>query len=229
MTIVFDWNFIHKHEILQTRHISILPELKDLFAYKIEYYMNDKLISDKQGLANYEDLQVYVATGKWENELKVHLVEVAALRDNFNKPNDRMYVRDLAITNVYDCGVVIDEKKKHTIIGYNNDYFKLNSLTGDYFTTGIHFDYSCYFIDDHYYDLEKLLKKLKKRKDIIFVNGPVITDIPSYEMDGNTKTVDFWWMPNEEDYNKAFGKDSNLQIYNIPKEIFGVDPKEQII
>ena len=50
-------NIVHKQEILQTRAISTLPELKDVYAYRIRYFMNNNLLDEKQGLATEEVLE----------------------------------------------------------------------------------------------------------------------------------------------------------------------------
>lgn len=225
---VAELNVVHKKEVLQTRHISTLPELANILAYKIEYFMNDNLIEEKQGLAPYDVLKIYLETGKWSGDFLGKLVNIQSLTNILRDPNEDFKIKDITILNPYDCGVVLDEKKEFTLVNAMPQDFKVYDYLGGYFTTGIYMDYRV-GIHEWSYDLEELLEVLKQRDDVIFVNSPQVEDIPYFNVTKKmSETISFWWMPSEDDYHKVFDSELTMPVCHVPEIVFGVKPKQAI-
>lgn len=226
---VLEWNVVHKKEVLQTRHISSLKELKNIFAYKIEYFMNDKVISEKQGLATYEVLKVYLETGKWAGDFLGVMVNINSLKNILKDPRENLKLKDISILNPYDCGVFISEDSDYSVVMPIPQNGKIHDYLGDYYPTGIFMNYSQGYINNYTYDLEEFLEVLKKRDDIVFEKAAVIELIPSFNVTSKEyETISFWWIPTKEDYEKAFTNGNLLQVFEIPEAIFGIKPKNPL-
>lgn len=222
-------NIVHKQEILQTRAISTLPELKDVYAYRIRYFMNNNILDEKQGLATSDVLKVYLETGKWQGDFYGNLVRVNSLNDILKDPREEFKIKDIVILNPYECGEVIDEKKLFTIIKPVPEDITIYDYLGDYHSMGIFMDYRV-GIDDWHYDLDEFLEVIKGRDDIIFDRFiPVVEDIHYFNITSKRKkTISFWWTPSEEDYHKVFESKSTTPVSLVPELIFGIKPKNEL-
>ena len=103
------------------------------------------------------------------------------------------------------------------------------------------FDYISSGISDHEYDLQKTAEILLARTDVVVViedrsNGftpasnveEAIWQIPYYNCDdNNTESIQFFWHPEKEDYNRVF--ELSKDTHQSPSELIRLAMKEDIL
>lgn len=224
-----------KEEHLYTRTISDMKKFEDILAYKIDTVYNGNVLATKQGLTTATELREYEKTGVFEGVFKYKLVDAKKFDENLKDRRNRHKINEAYIKDVYDCGIVIDKTKKHALIWNDLKNDKVTDYIGTYHAKCVVFDYigtdvgiNDGRITENVYDLDNLLEVLKKRDDIIFMDGPKKEFIPYYNATKKEKeTINFIWTPKEEDYKKCLTSNNVFRAAMAPTMVFGVNILER--
>ena len=216
---------LKKESKLSVRKISPLKEFADLYAYcKYEYY-NGVLIGKDEGIITQEGLVKFVERGSLKEYFNFNLVDVELMHKYLKDPSIRNLPEDCYIEKPYSQNIVIEDINKYAFIkdriGLDGD---IVDYIGTYHAVGVQMGYIKGNITDKEFDLKKLLEALKKREDIIFVNGAKIEPITcqyGYNEDEH-ETINFIWLPSEEDHEKCIDYYGNFNVYDAPEKVFGV-------
>lgn len=113
------------------------------------------------------------------------------------------------------------------LVLWNWGSYKIADLNYDFIPIPIHLNYLNGAVDNEKYDLEKLLKKLKKDKHVINRENLKITIIPYYNAEEDRdQTIDFLYLLDKEDYQKVAEMSSfYLDYYVLDKIIKANDCK----
>ena len=117
----------------------------------------------------------------------------------------------------------IDDLDDYILVLWNPGSHKIMDLNYNFISIPIEMDYINGSVSDEYYDLNKLLKKLKKDPNVLDRDNISITDIPYYNRtEWQSKTIDFKYLLPNDIYSKIADKDS-FYIYNyILKNVIDV-------
>ena len=116
------------------------------------------------------------------------------------------------------------------LVLWNWGSYKIADLNYDFISIPIHLNYMNGGVDNEKYDLEKLLKKLKKDKHVINRENLKITNIPYYNAEEERdQTIDFLYLLDKEDYQKVSEISSLSLVYYILDEIIKTDDCRKIL
>ena len=116
------------------------------------------------------------------------------------------------------------------LVLWNWGSYKIADLNYDFISIPIHLNYMNGGVDNEKYDLEKLLKKLKKDKHVINRENLKITNIPYYNAEEErNQTIDFLYLLDKEDYQKVAEISSLSLVYYILDQIIKADDCRKIL
>ena len=223
---------MHRKRVIST--LQAVKQYPNLVVYLDEEYVDGEKVSSTQGLAylqfiqsigknqpvkDYEKEYVNKRHGKSKKGVKLARREV--MREQLRKQGmGASRWEELGmIDNPYDVIQTVGTLDMENLGEY--EIFHLNlanhiaeGLDEKPVPQGLKFDYmgSGGQLDDGLYDLKKILKAIKERSDIDWLNRekePKITDIPYYNAERNrTSQLEFRWIPSDEDYEKVHGDES---------------------
>jgi hypothetical protein len=197
-------------------------------AYKNTVYINGKEEYLNEGICYLKDLlELKDNKGLPGIDLTVYKKDVENVFINNSPNNIHFYekIKPLKIDNPYtyienntDWGLYSISFSSNSIYDYNKEELP----------KGIYFDYINGHISNDVFDLEDMLEKLQKRKDIKFAKDEdKILEIPYYnrERDRN-RYLKFIWTPNKEDYDTIKNLNHHSRYENIIKRILCIAEKE---
>jgi len=112
----------------------------------------------------------------------------------------------------------------YMIVLWNAASHKIADLHYNFISIPISFGYINGNIDNEKYDLDKLLEKLKKDKNVVNRENLKISNIPYYNAEsGKDKTIEFKYLLPDDAYEKVAAMDSFTRGQYILKEIIGAD------
>lgn len=152
------------------------------------------------------------------------IAKVAAIDKNDfqNILNGSMFIEDAVkcLNNIDD----FMNKDKYILVLWNWLSYEIADLNYNFISTPISLDYMNGCIDNENYDLNKLLEKLKKDKNVLDREDIKITNIPYYNCYcGRTETIKFKYLLPDDIYNKIeeMNLDYFLKYKYIVDEIIG--------
>ena len=118
----------------------------------------------------------------------------------------------------------------YLLVLWNWGSYKIADLNYDFISIPIHLNYMNGGVDNEKYDLDKLLKKLKKDKHVINRENLKITNIPYYNVEEERdQTIDFLYLFDKEDYQEV-AEMSNLSLeYYVLDKIIQADDCRKIL
>lgn len=119
----------------------------------------------------------------------------------------------------------------YLLVLWNWGSHKIADLNYDFISIPIHLNYMNGGVDNEKYDLDKLLKKLKKDKHVINRENLKITNIPYYNVEEERdQTIDFLYLFDKEDYQEVAEMSSlSLEYYVLDKIIQADDCRKILI
>lgn len=135
------------------------------------------------------------------------------------------------ITDVIQYLKDIDDfmnNEKYILVLWNWMSNKIADLNYNFISIPISFGYIDGAVDNFYYDLNKLLNKLKKDPNVCNKENLKISDIPYYNCDyedGRTKSIEFKYLLPYDIYDEIMSKNlaSNTIRNYILKEVIGAE------
>jgi hypothetical protein len=223
---------------------SILLE-GDIYAYCEQLFKNGEIMGEMQGIASKEALESVLGSEdipiyeinvpeKYDNRAKISLYKsnfLEVYRKNlYNRSNYDLFEKeniDKPYTYILENGY--NDSVKLLALYHGND--NLYDLKANLQPKAIYFGYIDARVNNQTYDLNALLKLLKSRSDIVWIDGDdKIKAIPHYnaEEDRN-QFLEFIWTPNAEDFKTVKNAICNPHesFYSIIiKDIFGMIKKQ---
>lgn len=118
----------------------------------------------------------------------------------------------------------------YLLVLWNWRSYKIADLNYDFISIPIHLNYMNGEVDNEKYDLDKLLKKLKKDKHVINRENLKITNIPYYNAEEERdQTIDFLYLFDKEAYQKVAEMSSLSLEYYVLDEIIQADDCRKIL
>ena len=183
-----------------------------------------KSITSMENITSVKGLEgisnVIVAPKMYENKAVV----AAISKENFQHVlNGEKHIADvIESTDGKDYPV----PENYMLVLWNFGSHKIADLNYNFISTPINFGYIDGSIDNERYDLEKLLEKLKRDKNVVDRDNLKISAIPYYNAeDGRDKSIEFKYLLPNDIYDKVenMGMDSFMRNQYVLKEIIGAD------
>lgn len=173
-------------------------------------------IKSVNGLKNISN--TVVAPKMYEQEAIVALVS----KENFKCVlNGEKHIVDV-IENINKKNFPISED--YMIVLWNVGSYKIADLHYNFISIPISLGYIDGSVDNEQYDLDSLLEKLKKDKNVIKKENLKISNIPYYNADAErNKSIEFKYLLPDDIYEKIANMDSFMKNQFVLKEIIGAD------
>lgn len=114
--------------------------------------------------------------------------------------------------------------ENYILVLWNVGSYKIADLHYNFISIPINFGYIDGSVDNERYDLEKLLEKLKKDKNVCDRDNLKISYIPYYNAeDGRNKSIEFKYLLPNDVYEKVANMNSFMRNQYILEEIIGAD------
>ena len=199
-----DTRDINTDGTLETKEYKGVTSLENLKTVKKMEKINDIVVAPKM----YEKDAIIVAIDK---------------KDFQQVLNGKKHITDI-IENTQINDLSFPISNNYMLILWNWKSYEIADLFYNFIPLPIKLNYMNGAIDNERYDLEKLLKKLKKDKHVIDRENLRIKNIPSYNADeGRDKTIEFLYLLDKEDYQKIAEMDDFDIPYYVLKEFIGAD------
>lgn len=219
--------------------VNYLCIIDDIYAYRIEKLIENKLINFIEGIATLEQLKEF-ERNPFENErlTVVNSKNIPLVLANREieplfllKPLHELFtdndisIKDYIITSPYTY--LNENKYMPNIELYYILYSEpITTYSGRRIPHMFHIEYMTWNITNEVYELSDCLELLKNRTDVRFNPGDCkILSIPSYnvyELDDDTfrdSCLEFQWIPTEDIYNELLDKFGDIYSYDLKNYI----------
>lgn len=218
-----EYNILSK---LSYKDIKILKDGKTLYAYKIEKHCDGELLKTVEGICFEKDLEFLAK--KSDMVVNKYSLCKKSIEDKYinESPSDVGFynsINDYIIKEPYSYIQNNDDWEIYIVSTYSNTLYDVDE---NELPQMIHVEYIMSHFTNENYDLKSALKILKTRKDIIFAEGEaVVSPIPYYNStDICNKYIDFYWKPNNKDYEELKKQSRDNRYKYLIQNILGIKP-----
>lgn len=240
---------MHRKRVIST--LQAVKQYPNLVVYLDEEFIDGQKVSSTQGLASLQFIQAIGKNqpvkdfeksyeGKHGKSKKgVMMARRETMRETLRKKGMAgSQWKELGIVdNPYDViqsvGILdMDNPGEYEVFYLHFANHIVEGVDEKPVPQGLKFDYmvSCGQLDDGLYELERILKDIKDRSDIEWLNEEKvakITRIPYYNAERNrTSQLEFRWIPSDVDYEKIQGEPTSWDrtVHHVVMEkVFGID------